>query len=145
MPVRLELRGDRIALAVPGKEALDAGSYGAILARLRHEPATAGELEAAIETVEDALMPLVRSLPAGAALVASMPEIAKAAGHGKLDIEAVEALFNRLADVASRIPAARLGIPPTREFAAALTLLRELMHHGGFASVILDEAAPRNS
>jgi hypothetical protein len=143
MPVRLALRGDRIVLSGPDEEALDAGSFGAILAQLRHEPATAAELEAAIETAEDGLMPVVRSLAGGASLVTAMPEIAKAAGSGTLDMAAVQTLFDRLADVASGMPAARLGIPPTREFAAALILLRELMHHGGFASVVVrgsDEA-----
>ena len=138
---RLQFAGDRIALETPGSGTLEIGSLQEILQLLRHEPATAAELEAAIAHVEDRLMPVVRLLPAERRLATSASEvrgIAKAAGldnAAELTTEAVELMFNRLADVAYGTPAARLGLPPTRAFAASLLLLRELLHHGGFDAV----------
>jgi hypothetical protein len=112
---------------------------------LKHEPATANELELAIAEIEDALAPVIRMLPPNGRLTTSVPamrDIAKAAspktiGDPEIGIEAVEILFNRLADVASGTPAARLGIPASKAFAANLLVLRELMHHAGFASMVV--------
>lgn len=39
------------------------------------------------------------------------------------------------ADVAHGMPAAQLGVPTDRSFAATLLILREVLHHGGFAFV----------
>lgn len=137
---RLRLDGDRILL-----DELEAGSWQAILGHLRHEPASAGELEAAIGEIEDRLMPVLRSLPAHRSLVTSeraVFEVARAAGAGDapgvaLDIASVERLFNRLADAAYGAPAAQLGIPARREFAATVLLVREVLHHGAFPSIVL--------
>lgn len=144
--VRLHVDGDRIVLDVltvagsadTGK--LDAGSWQDVSRLLRHEPPTPSELEAAIAAIEDALMPALRRLPASRRLVAStalLADIAAAAGSAKAALETatVEMLFNRLADVAHGTPAARLGIPVDRAFAARLLLLREVLHHGGFGAV----------
>lgn len=146
--IRLHLRDDRIALEVPSDGSptlLEAGSLHGILDCLRHEPATAAELEAAIAVIEDQLMPAVRQLPPHRRLATSAPEvrrIAEAAGLGnlpnlRLTIETVESLFRNLADMAYGAPAARLGMPSDRAFAATLLLLRELLHHGGFDSVMI--------
>jgi len=66
--------------------------------------------------------------------------IAEAAGRSgsdpaTLDLDAVERLFNALADVSEGIPAAQRGIPEDRDFAVHLVWLREIMHHGGFREV----------
>jgi hypothetical protein len=146
---RLHVTGDRIALEIVDGAAetvtLEIGSLQDILDHLRHEPATAAEIEAAIAEIEDALMPAMRALPARRCLVTSAAgarEIAAVAGlEGPapvlLPAETVELLFNRLADVAHGMPAARLGMPPERLFAARLLLLRELLHHGGFDAVMI--------
>lgn len=150
---RLRICGDRVLLDVAGGIAspetatLDAGSLQRILAHLGHAPPTAVELESAILQIEDDLMPVLRSLPDHGQLVTSAPEywdVVTVAGLGglpevDLDIATVESLFNRLADVAYGMPAARLDIPTHRIFAAVLLLLREVLHHGGFGSVLVTQ------
>lgn len=153
---RLRICGDRVLLEVekdiasPGSATLDAGSLQRILAHLGHVPPTAGELESAIMQIEDDLMPILRLLPAHSQLATAAPEyweVVTVAGLGdspevNLDIATVEMLFNRLADAAHGIPAARLGIPTNRTFAAILLLLREVLHHGGFGSVLVMQPLP---
>lgn len=150
---QLRICGDRVLLDVAGSMAspdsatLDAGSLQRILVHLRHAPPRAGELESAIQQIEDDLMPVLRSLPAHGQLVTSAPEyweVVTVAGLGgspevDLDTATVERLFNRLADVAYGMPAARLGLPTGRSFAAILLLLREILHHGGFGSVLVTQ------
>lgn len=147
---RLNLDGDRITLEVsdgnpPRPATLEAGSLQRVLARLRHQPATPEELEAAISDIEDDLMPVIRLLPTQSCLVTSAPQvwrIARIAGlddasDARLQIATVEALFNRLADVAYGTPPETLAMPADRAFAATLLLVRELLHHGGFASILV--------
>ncbi|MBL8830560.1 MAG: hypothetical protein JNM18_26540 [Planctomycetaceae bacterium] len=57
----------------------------------------------------------------------------------ELEISTVEDVFGRLASVAYGAPATQLGIPESRSFAAAVLVLRELMHHAGFASVSFEQ------
>lgn len=122
-----------------------AGSKQNILRHLQSEPATAYEIEAAIATIEDELMPVIPSLPTHRSLVTSEPEIHQIAGLGtgtdrlRLEVEEVERLFNCIADVAYGTPAKLLGIPENREFATGLLFLRELMHHAGFSVITLLE------
>ncbi|MDA8361982.1 MAG: hypothetical protein M0Z44_08345 [Gammaproteobacteria bacterium] len=106
---------------------------------LRHDPATIAELEAAIATVEDLIIPVIRTLPSGAALEISgsaMKEVVKAirafSDHQELSIEEVELLFSRLADVISGTPVAMSGIPVDASFSMSMVVLREVMHHGGY-------------
>jgi hypothetical protein len=128
---------------LPGSATYQAGSMRNILQYLKSEPATAFELEAAIETIEDELIPVIPSLPNQRALVTSEPAIHQIAGYSpvveksRLEIAEVERLFNRLADVAYGTPAKMLGVPENREFVAVLLYLRELMHHAGFSSINL--------
>lgn len=154
--IRLRICGDRVLLDVardgapPGSATLDAGSLQRIRAHLHHAPPTAAELESAIMQIKDDLMPVLRSLPDHGQLVTSAPaywEVVKVAGLGgspavNLETATVEGLFNRLADVAYGMPAARLGIPTDRSFAAILLLLREVLHHGGFISVRVMQPLP---
>mgnify|MGYP001485367522 CR=1 FL=1 len=153
---RLRIRSDRVLLDVarsiasPESATHDAGSLQCILAHLDHAPLTAAGIESAIQQIEDGLMPVLRSLPDHGQLVTSAPEywkVVKAARLGgspevDLDIATVESLFNRLADVAYGMPAARLGIPAYRSFAAVVLLLREILHHGGFGSVRVTQPSP---
>lgn len=147
---RLHIDDGVITLEVPGrgvaeKITLNAGSLQAIFQHLRHEPAKENELEAAIATIEDAIMPIIRRLPVGGSLVTSVPmmqQIAKAAGNTgtdriQIEIAAVEQQFNQLVDIAYGVPVNHFGVPVSRDFAAHLLLLRELMHHAGFTSVLV--------
>lgn len=135
---------------IKGEEAQDhteikAGDIQLILKNLKHQPAEAPELEAAIADIEDQLMPVIKDLPGHRRLVSSgapFLRIAKVAGFDaedevELDVDTVEELFNRLVDVAYGTPASRLDVPENREFAAAVLFLRELMHHAGFNSIII--------
>jgi len=154
--IRLRIFDDRVLLDVTSGIAsaesatLDAGSLQRILAHLNHAPPTATELESAIQQIEDDLMPVLRSLPDHGQLVTSAPaywEVVTVAGRGgspevELDRATIERLFNRLADAAYGTPAARLGIPADKSFAAALLLLREVLHHGGFGSVLVTQPLP---
>jgi len=47
----------------------------------------------------------------------------------------MEALFQRLASAALGHPGAAAGLPDDLEFVAAALLLRECMHHLGFAAL----------
>jgi len=122
-----------------------AGSMQAILANLKHEPAKAIELEAAIADIEEQMMPVIKELHKHRCLVTTdrvFWNIAEIAGFGsedkhRLDVGTVEAVFNRLVDVAYGTPASRLEVPETREFAATVLFLRELMHHANYSSIIL--------
>ena len=120
----------------------------ALQQQMRHAPLpTAGEVEACIAEVEDILMPRIAAWPRTVLLrthdaeARHLAEATAAAGHPAqplpltLSIDAVEEVFNRLADVLGGMPAARLGIPERPEFIAYLIVLRELMHHAGFVSL----------
>lgn len=142
----LHRKNDRFILEVvydsesKSQSANTAGNTQSILTKLKHEPAEAIEIEAAIADIEDQLMPVIKDLPARRCLVTSEQifwEIAKVAGLEseaglKLKIDTVEEVFNRLVDVAYGTPASRLNVPENREFTAAVLFLRELMHHAGY-------------
>jgi exopolyphosphatase/pppGpp-phosphohydrolase len=111
----------------------------------RHDPPTPLELEYAIADVEDHVMK-ARSLPRqDAALVSMNPTLrelaqtvgADAAGGRVLSLDVVEALFQRLASASLGHPSATKGMPAGSEAAAVLLILREFMHHLGYASVIV--------
>ena len=114
---------------------------------LRHDPPTAAELERAIEAIEDELMLARRSLPGGMgqhllAQGAALNEVAGAAdAPAELPLDAVERLFQRLASESLGNPSARQGLPAGNRFVATVLILREFMHHLGFASLRF-EAAP---
>jgi hypothetical protein len=95
-------------------------------------------LENAIAAVEDELARVHGSIVKGAAVLtddATVRDIALAAGvpagaEMTLSVEAVEQMFQRLA---ARAP----GLPAGREFAGKLLILRELMHHLDFPSILI--------
>ena len=108
---------------------------------LRHEPPTPVELERAIDVFEDALSGSRLAQAERGALVTSdavlrsLPGL-QASATG-LSREAVEAQFQRLAARSLGTPVAEAELPAGRDFAAALLILRECMHHLGFESVQL--------
>jgi len=111
---------------------------------LAHSPPTPRELEDAIAAVEDVLMPLASVLPRAGRL-ASADALASRlaaldtgrAGPGEMiGIEAVERLFNDMAAVAQGRPSA--GSPfLDQALCGYLLILREFMHHLGFAQVLV--------
>ena len=102
---------------------------------LRHRPPRPVELEQAIDEIEETLMRCKVVLPTERALLAAgaFQRVAEFAGGRQRDD--VEALFQRLASVALGHPSAAAGLPDDTEFAAAALLLRECMHHLGFAAL----------
>jgi exopolyphosphatase/pppGpp-phosphohydrolase len=98
---------------------------------------TALGLESAIETVEDAVMSLAAGIAGTARLWSTDPSlraIARAAGHApgadaRLELDAIERVFDRLAARALGRPLSQDTLPKDGDFAAALVIVRELMHH----------------
>lgn len=146
--IRLQIAGDDLRFSVLENSgagearSVSVGSITPIRSILRHEPVTAPELEAAIAEVEDLIMPVIRTLPYGYILEVAGRELCEAAealpssGVKPVPIEDVERLFNRLANVATGSPVGSQGVPVTTSFALGLVVLREVMHHGGYHSVL---------
>lgn len=143
---RLHIAGDRTSVAPsPAGEGFVAAIGWDNIARdyLRHAPPTPPEMEAAITRIEDEIVAARAVLSGLRELETNDPhirEIAIAAGLADagsitLDVQAVEAVFNRLANVASGSPSRSQGLSEAPQFAATLLILRELMHHLGFSSV----------
>jgi exopolyphosphatase/pppGpp-phosphohydrolase len=105
----------------------------------RHDPPSPLEIENAIAAVEDELERPHKAVAKGGVLRTrdpAMRAIALAAGVAQgaettLALEAVEQMFTRLA-------AGARGLPAGGEFSATLLILRELMHHLNFSSVLID-------
>ncbi len=119
---------------------MDIGYQGVAERFLRHDPPTPGELESAIDAVEDALMRArVQRLDAGT-LVGSedMRSLLPALplGRAAATLDEVEAGFQRLASASLGSPAARADTPQRAEAAASLVILRECMHHLGYARLM---------
>ncbi len=100
---------------------------------------TALALEHAIASVEDAVMPAARVLPGTPYVLRTasplLREVAQAAGAdlaarpARLSRTAVEHLFSRLSSQAHRPGHADPALPQRPDFAAALLILREALHH----------------
>lgn len=131
---------------------LAVGSEHTARAHFRHHPPSPLEVENAIAAVEDVVMPALRQLPAGLALSTSdvaVRTIARLAGvpdgpRMQVSIEAVEDCFNELAAWVQGRPGTQGRLPQDNAFAATLLILRELMHHLGFASIcwVADHTQP---
>lgn len=115
----------------------------------RHDPPRPAELETAIDVVEDQVMRVADRWPQAQALRVTGPfagAIRDALGADPradaiIGLEAVERLFQRLASASLGQSAARRGLPSGNAFVAAVLVLREFMHHLGFASVELRPGA----
>lgn len=109
----------------------------------RRSPPTPLEMENAIATVEDEVMRLPALLPPHSTLWSVDPvvrDIALLSGVAPgacllLPLDLMEQTFERLAAVAEGRPAVLEGLPDSTAFAAALLILREFMHHLGFAAI----------
>jgi exopolyphosphatase/pppGpp-phosphohydrolase len=110
---------------------------------LRHSPPTPFEIESAIALIEDELMKVHRLLPANASLETkdacmwNMVSLINPTAQNErlVTLEEVEQLFDLLAALSAGRPASMAGIPSDAYFAAALLLLREMMHHLNFKTV----------
>lgn len=108
-----------------------------------HTPPMPGEIENAIQQVEDEVTRAREMIAGYSTLVTSdvsIGEIAHiAGGHAglamQLPIDAVEQAFALLASHSLGRPASSAGIPGSTTFAANLLILRELMHHLKFLSI----------
>lgn len=112
---------------------------------------TAVELERGIDFVEDALMAALPHWPAGAVLLSGdarwlagtgMAGSNDTAGFTTLPTAAVEAAFQRLASGALGDASAWRDLPPGREPAARLLVLRETLHHLGLDGLHLWHGRP---
>ena len=125
--------------------ALEMGYQSVAETFFRHDPPMPGELESAIDAVEDALMSARAGRTDAGTLVTSddirrfIPGLRP--NGAATTLEEVEARFQRLASVSLGHPASLADLPMGRESAAALLILRECMHHLGFGRVVI--AQPR--
>lgn len=110
-------------------------------------PPTPAQLEQAIAEIEDALMPQLPALAGRPGPLHSHSTAANAlrepaglapTGTQWLSRQSLEALFNRLADVANGAPARHLGLAEERPLAVGLTALRELLHHADLPGLWLE-------
>lgn len=153
MNLRLHLQGNPIRLQPPQGAAvvLPLSLDGLLAAGLENFPPGGAALEQAIQQVEDALMPAIPALRDRPAtlLECADPVLAPllpAAGRdplaaATLSIAEVENVFDRLARVAAGVPARSLGLPGQPRFAAALVVVRELLHHVGLPALRVLPAA----
>lgn len=113
----------------------------------RYYPPTAGEVEEAIQLVEDEVMTLSKLLPADSLLYTSdsgIREIALLTGNSYGNTDSVlltrtdiELLFGRLAAIISGRPVSSDNLPETKSFAATLLILREVMFHLKFMGIMI--------
>lgn len=138
---RLRFEPDRTMLASGAARdvAIAVGAGGIAEQFFRHDPPTPLELEQAIDAVEDALAAAGLAHAARGELLIDAPLLL-----GILDLQAegdhlgregVEAIFQRLASASLGQTGLLAGLPPDRDAAAALLILRECMHHLGFEAV----------
>ena len=113
---------------------------------LIHNPPTAGEVENAIQVVEDEVMSLHKLLTVDSNLYtldARILEIARVSAFEEseqgaiLSIQDMEHAFTRLAAIISGRLASQDILPTTNAFAATLLILREVMHHLQFRDITI--------
>jgi len=145
--VRLLLENDVLSFAI-----LVVGAqpqiFSAPIARIREVLVrgnlTGQRLEEMIAITEDIIMPITRSLPAGANLEVCGPaledivKLQAAGGSAAIPIDSIELLFNQLADHAGGSAVAWHQAIDSSQAALGLVVLREIMHHGGFRTVSLE-------
>lgn len=122
---------------------LELGTHSTARLFFKSDPPRPAELERAIDHVEDELMrALVWS--GGRATLVTDHELVRSLAQTEavLSLEVVEALFQRLASASLGQTSALKGLPPGREAAAALLILRELMHHLKFNQVVVAPPSP---
>lgn len=122
---------------------LEIGAHKTAREFFRRSPPTPLDMENAIALVEEEVMRAVPLLAPGSTLLCCdtvVRDIALVAGVHPgpsmvMSLDAMERVFERLAAVSEGRPAVHEGLPQDDDFAAALLILRECMHHWRFASV----------
>lgn len=143
---RLELDPQRTTLTVESAAGLvvEVGYLSVRERFFRHDPPTPSELESAIDAIEDALMASPALRVQGGTLVIDDEVRRRLPGllpNGTATtLEDVEARFQRLASASLGHPGALATMPLGPEAAAALVILRECMHHLGFARLMIAQA-----
>lgn len=149
----LQIGGERCGMilgtqAVPGETILlDIGWRRTAREFLAHSPPRAGELERAIQGVEDALGPALRRLPTARLAWCTTDgiagDIARCAGVAatvpmQLERAAVEGVWQRVQAIAQGAPAGIADLLLCEgAFAAAVLILREFLHHGDVATLTI--------
>ena len=114
----------------------------------KRSPPSPAELEHVIMVVEDEVTRARHLAGPDTRLItcdADLRQLARLAGPSDsndppditLTVEAVEHLFDELTAVVLGRPAASSGLPNDKHFAATLLILRELMHHLQFGSILI--------
>ena len=123
---------------------LEIGSEKTSQEFFRHNPPTPGEVEKAIQTVEDEVMMLSKLLPSGSALyttdtairhIALQKDNAENTPEIVLSRPDMEQIFGRLAAIISGRPASSDSLPTDNAFATTLLILREVMFHLKFTEI----------
>lgn len=135
--------GDGAAPAASRTLAIGAGRTAR--AYFRQSPPGRLEFEIAIEPVEDEITTVVGMLPPASTLYSTDPALrhiallagVPASAEMRLELDAMERVFSRLAAVIQGKPASQEGIPEDNAFAATLLILREFMHHLRFSSIVI--------
>jgi len=108
---------------------------------LKHDPSTPLEIERAIERIEIALMGMGTKFNESTKLITDEPIVRSlmdlTVSESSLERDAVENLFQQLSVRSRGIPVTAKFLPPGRDMAAVILILRECMHHLGFTSVKL--------
>lgn len=139
-PIRLHLDESMLTLESGSRKLELPLGTGQITSRyFHHQPPTPGELEAALQGVEETLRPTWNYFD-GHSLLTSEAWLGELAGFAdccaeKIDRNLVEACFNQLAALSEGRSLARDALPADRQFAARLLVLRELMHQLDFTTL----------
>lgn len=143
---RLLLDGDTLSLEATlpdGQLKRLSGSITRVRTVLDRESLSAPQLETAIELTEDIIMPMLHALPVETVLEASGTQLADVLQllvenhQNRASIHGVERLFNQLADHAAGSAIAWQQPIPAAHVALGLSILREVMFHGGLEVVCL--------
>lgn len=122
---------------------LDLGAHRTAAAFFRHTPPTPGEMENAIQAVEDEVTrarTVAAGLPALFTHDAHIREMARLAGCADsaaitLTTDQVERLFDQLAARVQGRPASQTDLPDDPALYASLLILREFLHHLQFPAI----------
>lgn len=107
----------------------------------KHTPPTESDIEAAINVIEDEIMPMVKKVQNSNLHLVSFDErLHEIKGYITPDNKAlstmdIESLFSRLAAIITGRPASMDNLPTDNNFAAYLLILREIMHHFKFKDI----------
>jgi exopolyphosphatase/pppGpp-phosphohydrolase len=110
-----------------------------VAGHFRHAPPTGLEIERAIDAIEDALMATRLGHASRGPLTTTSPGLRAVPGFDNVDavlsLDEVERLFQELASATAGPSSPLTGWSADRDAAAALLILREVMHHLGFDRV----------